>query len=96
MDHIVRQAKLSDNNLEKTIVQPVWHSNSPAPKVHAVKTVYFVKWSTQVKIALQPFAQEGNPVMKSIDQEPNLLTAMGNGSRNPGDACVLSLVHWHT
>ena len=50
--------------------------NSPTPKVHAVKTVYFVKQSTQVKIALQPFAQEGSPVIKSIDHDPNLLSAM--------------------
>ena len=42
-------------------------------------------------MALQPLAQEGKPVMKSIDQEPNLLAAMGNGSSNPGGACVLSL-----
>ena len=42
-------------------------------------------------MALQPFAQDGNPVMKSIDQDPNLLSAMGNGSSNPGGACVLSL-----
>ena len=42
-------------------------------------------------MALQPLAQEGNPVMKSIDQDPNLLSAMGNGSSNPGGACVLSL-----
>ena len=42
-------------------------------------------------MALQPLAQEGNPVMKSIEQDPNLLSAMSNGSSNPGDACVLSL-----
>ena len=42
-------------------------------------------------MALQPLAQEGNPVMKSIDQDPNLLSVMGNGSSNPGGACVLSL-----
>ena len=29
--------------------------------------------------------------MKSIDQDPNLLAAMGNGSSNPVGACVLSL-----
>ena len=29
-------------------------------------------------MALQPFAQDGNPVMKSIDQDPNLRSAMGN------------------
>ena len=28
MNYIVRQAKLSDNTLRKTIVQPVWHSTS--------------------------------------------------------------------
>ena len=64
MDHIVRQAKLSNNTLRKTTVQLVWHCNSPAPKVHAVKTVYFVKQSTQVKMALQTLAQGGNPVIK--------------------------------
>ena len=42
-------------------------------------------------MALQPLAQDGNPVMKSIDQNPNCLSAMGNGSSNPGGACVLSL-----
>ena len=75
----------------KTIAQPVWHSTPLPPKVYAVKTVYFVKRSTQVKMALQPFAQDGNLVMKSIGQDPNLLSAMGNGSSNPGGACVLSL-----
>ena len=43
-------------------------------------------------MALQPFAQDGNPVMKSIDQDLNLLSAMGSGSSNLGGACVLSLV----
>ena len=64
-------------------MQPVLALNFPGPKVHAVKTVYFVRQSTQVKIALQPFAQEGNPVVKSIDQDPNLLSAMGNDSSKP-------------
>ena len=31
-------------------------------------------------MVLQPFAQAGSPVIKSIDQDPNLLSAMGNGS----------------
>ena len=44
-------------------------------------------------MAIQPLAQDGNPVMKSIDQDPNLLSEMGNGSNNPGGACVLSLAH---
>ena len=65
--------------------------NSPTPKIHTVKTVYFVKQSTQVKMALQPFAQEGSPVIKSMDQDPNLLSAMGKGSSKPGGAYVLSL-----
>ena len=65
--------------------------NSPAPKVHAVKTMYFVKQSTQAKMALQPFAQEGNPEIKSIDQDPNLFSAMGKGSNKPGGAYMLSL-----
>ena len=30
MDHIIRQAKLSDNTLEKTNLQLVWHS-TPLP-----------------------------------------------------------------
>ena len=47
-------------------------------------------------MALQPLAQDGNPVMKSIDQDPNLLSAMGNGSRNSGGAYVLSLARWQT
>ena len=42
-------------------------------------------------MALQPSAQDGNPVMKSVDQDPNLLSAMGNGSSKLGGACVLSL-----
>ena len=42
-------------------------------------------------MALQPFLQEGNPVIKSIDQDPNLLSAMGKGSSKPGGAYVLSL-----
>ena len=37
MDHIVRQAKLSDNTLEKYFVQLTWHSISPTPKVHAIQ-----------------------------------------------------------
>ena len=56
-------------------------------------TVYFVKQSTQVQVALQSFAQDGNPVMKSIDQDPNLISAMCKGSSNPWGACVLSLAH---
>ena len=44
-------------------------------------------------MALQPFAQEGSPVIKSIDQDPNLLSAMGRGSSKPGGAYVLSLAH---
>ena len=42
-------------------------------------------------MALQPFAQDGSPVINSIDQDPNLLSAMGNGSSKPGGVCVLSL-----
>ena len=55
MDHIVRQAKLSDNTLEKELCN-LSVTQIPAPKVHAAKTVYFVKWSMQEKMALQPFA----------------------------------------
>ena len=44
-------------------------------------------------MALQPFVQEGNPVIKSIDQDPNLLAAMGKGSSKPGGTYVLSLAH---
>ena len=44
-------------------------------------------------MALQPCAQRGNPVMKSIDQDPNLLLTMAMGSSNPGGAYVLSLAH---
>ena len=40
-------------------------------------------------MALQSLAQEGNPVMKSIYQHPNLLLAMGNGSSKP----LLLVVH---
>ena len=42
IDHIVRQAKLSDNTLEKQLCN-LFGTQLPAPKVHAVKTVYFVK-----------------------------------------------------
>ena len=44
-------------------------------------------------MALQPFAQDTKPVMKSIDQDPNLPAVMGNSSSKPGGACVLSLAH---
>ena len=74
-------------------MQLVWHSTPLPLKYMQVKTVYFVIRSTQAKMALQPFAQDGNPVMKSIDQNANLLSAMGNGSSNPGGVCVLSLAH---
>ena len=67
--------------------------NSPAPKVNGVKTIYLVKQSAQVKMALQPFSQAVIPVMKSIDQDPNLRSAMGNGSSKSGGACVLSLAY---
>ena len=56
MDHIVRQAKLSDNTLEEHLcnllgsnqtLRPYNSTNlaliSPTPKVHAVKTVHLVK-----------------------------------------------------
>ena len=42
-------------------------------------------------MALQPFAQEGSPVIKSIDQDPNLLLAMVKGPSKPGGAYVMSL-----
>ena len=44
-------------------------------------------------MALQPFAKDGSPVMKSIDQDPNLPSAIGNGSSKPRGACVLSLAY---
>ena len=44
-------------------------------------------------MALQPFAQDGNPVLKSIDQDPNLRLAMGNGSSKPGGVYMLYLAH---
>ena len=37
-------------------------------------------------MALQPFAQKGNPVIKSIDQDLNLLSAMDKSSSYPGGA----------
>ena len=40
---------------------------------------------------LQPFAHGGNPIIKSMDQDPNLRSAMGKGSGNPGGAYMLSL-----
>ena len=95
MDHTVRQAKVSDKTLEKNCVTCL-ALNSPAFEVYAVKTVYFVKWSTQVKKALQLFAQAGIPVIKSIDQALNLCSAMGKGSSKLGGACVLSLAYWQT
>ena len=42
IDHIVRQAKLSENTLEK-VCAAYLVLISPTPKVHAVKTVYLVK-----------------------------------------------------
>ena len=44
-------------------------------------------------MVLQPFAQDGSPVIKPIEQDPNLLSAMGNDSSKPGGACMLSLAH---
>ena len=41
-------------------------------------------------MALQPLAQDGNPVMKSIDQYPNLLSAMSNGYSKPG-GCLCAI-----
>ena len=95
MDHIVRQAKLSDNTLENNCATYL-ALNSPAPKVHAVKIVYIVKWSTQVKMALQPFAQKVSPVIKSMDQDPDLQSAMGKGTSKPGGIFILSLACWQT
>ena len=43
MDHIVRQAKLSDNTLEKHLCDTYLALNSPTPEIDAVKTVYLVK-----------------------------------------------------
>ena len=40
---------------------------------------------------LQAFAQERNPVIKSIQQNLNHLSAMGKGSSKPGGAYVQSL-----
>ena len=90
MDHIVRQAKVSENTLEKQFCN-LFSAQLLAPKAHAVKTVYFVKRSTQVKMSLQPSAKEGILVIKSIDQDPNLLAAIGKGSSKPEVAYVLSL-----
>ena len=42
-------------------------------------------------MALQVFEQDGSPVIKSTDQDPNLLSAIGNSSNKPGGACMLSL-----
>ena len=42
-------------------------------------------------MALQLFAKVGSLVMKSIDQDPNLRSAMGKGSSKAGGAFVLSL-----
>ena len=42
-------------------------------------------------MALQLFAQRGNPVMKSINQDPNLCSAMGKGSSKFEGAYMLSL-----
>ena len=67
--------------------------NSPNPKVYAVKTEYFVKQSTQVKMVLQPFSHRGSPVTKSIEQDPNRVSAMGKGSTKPGGAYMLSLAY---
>ena len=43
MNHIVRQAKLSYNTLEKNNCAICLALNSPDSKEHAVKTVYFVR-----------------------------------------------------
>ena len=44
-------------------------------------------------MVLQPFAQEANPVIKFIDQDPNHLSAIGKGSNKPGGAYVLFLAY---
>ena len=44
-------------------------------------------------MALQPFANRGNPVIKFIDHDPNLLSAMGKGSSKPRGAYMLSLAY---
>ena len=67
--------------------------NSPASKVHSVKTVYFIKELIQMKMVLKLFAQEGSPVIKSMDQDPNLISAMFKGSSKSGGAYVVSLAH---
>ena len=44
-------------------------------------------------MALQPFVQEGNPVIKFIDQDPNPWSAISKGSSKPGGTYMLSLVY---
>ena len=44
-------------------------------------------------MALQPLAHKGKPVIKSIDHDPNHLSAMGKGSHKSGGACVISLAY---
>ena len=44
-------------------------------------------------MALQPLAKRGNTVIKSIDQEPYLLSAMGKGSSKPEGASMLILAY---
>ena len=42
-------------------------------------------------MALLPFAQKGSAVIKSIDQDPNLLSAIAKGYSKPGGDYMLSL-----
>ena len=44
-------------------------------------------------MALQPFAHRGSPVIKSIDQDLNLRSAMGKGFSKPGGAYMLPLAY---
>ena len=44
-------------------------------------------------MALQPFTRRVSPVIKSIDQDANLQSAIEKGPSKPGGAYVLSLAH---
>ena len=44
-------------------------------------------------MTLQPFAHRGHPVIKFIDQDLNLRSAIGKGFGKPGGAYMLSLAY---
>ena len=64
-----------------------------SPIKQGVSLVSFVRRSTQVKIALQPF-YTGKLVIKSIDIISQGLVAFGRGNSEPEGLVVLAFIRW--